>query len=1056
MRPLRLTMQAFGPYRDLEILDFGELGPNRVFLIHGDTGAGKTTILDAMVFALYGCSSGGERQAEQMRCELAPATVATEVTFDFALGQRSYRIRRRPTQQVAGVRTGSGLVTKQGEVTLWDRTGCGPDEEGRPLASKIREVDAQVKTLLGFSCDQFRQVVVLPQGRFRELLAAGSEKREEILRQLFRTERFKELEVRLLDRAREVRREMERVTLQRQTQLESVGALDDGELEAMLERVQAEVQRGAGEVGARTQAARAAAAALQAARAAADVRRAFELAGQQLAEVQARGEEVDLDQRRLDDAARAEKVRPAAVAWADARERLAQAEASETGIVQALESAREAEQLAVETLAAENAKQPERREADERVRELQRLEQALAGWEDARRDRQVAASHLEEAEAAASAALARRVQADHDVQQWQGRVDAAATAAVKLEGCRARLQQAQRAEDACRRLIEAITAEDGATSEHQARLAAAEEAARQRQVAEQHLGDVEERWRGDRAALLAATLVDGAPCPVCGSEHHPAPAKSAASGASDEDLERARAAASAARAAHDEAAAAEGRAATRLAAAEAQRSALEVAVRTARNDVGLGGAEVPAGSGAAAGAAAAATDPAAARRAAAEAALAETQSAATACSHEVLALEASADAEAARERLAAAISARDAAAAAVQSAEEARVAARDALTRAHALLTERAAGIPTELVEPGALQAALAGAQARVTVLEESLAAATAAAATAKERRIALQASRDEVAASRARFAAQEQASSSAFSVALSEHGFTDADHLRATLLPAQQRQAMERRVAEYREELQLAIGRLQQARQHAEECRCEGDPRALEEAVRAAQDAADAAVAAHAEAQSRGARLVEVQDNLKALDARSDDIRAAYQTVGVLAETASGQNESRVSFQRWVLGVYLDEVLVAAGRKLYAMSKGRYRFERQREAQSRRRPSGLDIAVFDEFSGTTRPAVTLSGGESFLAALALALGLAETVQEYAAGTPLETIFVDEGFGALDPDALELAVDTLMELQSSGRLVGVISHVAELRQVIPARLEVRGGSGGSHARFVVP
>ena len=184
--------------------------------------------------------------------------------------------------------------------------------------------------------------------------------------------------------------------------------------------------------------------------------------------------------------------------------------------------------------------------------------------------------------------------------------------------------------------------------------------------------------------------------------------------------------------------------------------------------------------------------------------------------------------------------------------------------------------------------------------------------------------------------------------------------------------------------------------------------------------------------------------------------MRRTYNTVGVLSEVANGGNPSRMSFQRWVLGVYLDEVLVGASRKLFAMSKGRYQLQRRREASGGRRPSGLDLAVFDEFSGTSRPAVTLSGGESFLAALSLALGLADTVQEHAAGVPLETIFVDEGFGALDSDALELAIDALMELQLGGRLVGVISHVPELRQVIPARLEVRGGSGGSSTRFVVP
>ncbi|NLD43186.1 MAG: hypothetical protein GX657_06810 [Chloroflexi bacterium] len=248
----------------------------------------------------------------------------------------------------------------------------------------------------------------------------------------------------------------------------------------------------------------------------------------------------------------------------------------------------------------------------------------------------------------------------------------------------------------------------------------------------------------------------------------------------------------------------------------------------------------------------------------------------------------------------------------------------------------------------------------------------------------------------------------------------------------------------------------MQQAQQIAAAQPAAPEPDTAAAALDEATAAREAALTAHADAKGHLNRLSKVRTDLEALETQSEEIRATYQTVGMLAEAAGGQNESRVSFQRWVLGVYLDEVLATAGRKLYSMSKGRYRFERQREAQSRRRPAGLDIAVFDEFSGTARPAVTLSGGESFLAALALALGLAETVQEHAAGTPLETIFVDEGFGALDPEALELAVDTLMQLQLSGRLVGVISHVAELRQVIPSRLEVRGGSTGSSTRFMVP
>ncbi|TLM65620.1 MAG: SMC family ATPase, partial [Actinobacteria bacterium] len=204
MRPVRLVMQAFGPYAGTHTIDFRDLGAERVFLIHGDTGAGKTTILDAIVFALYGETSGAERTAAQMRCESASPDLPTEVTFDFEVGAGAYRVVRRPAQQLAGKR-GAAEVSKQATAAVWDRTGLGDDAgEGRPLATRIRDTDAAVRGLLGFSGAQFRQVVVLPQGKFVELLAASSEQREEILRQLFKTEPFRRLEAELKDRAAKV------------------------------------------------------------------------------------------------------------------------------------------------------------------------------------------------------------------------------------------------------------------------------------------------------------------------------------------------------------------------------------------------------------------------------------------------------------------------------------------------------------------------------------------------------------------------------------------------------------------------------------------------------------------------------------------------------------------------------------------------------------------------------------------------------------------------------------------------------------------------------------
>ena len=317
MKPIKLTMQAFGPYRQQETVDFTELGQNRVFLIHGDTGAGKTTVLDAMVFALYGFTSGGERTAGQMRCESAPEGLATEVTFDFSLKGKAFRVIRRPEQEIVGAR--GRKVPKAAVAMLWDRTGCGEAEEGKPLASKIREVDARIKDELGFSCDQFRQVVVLPQGRFRELLSAGSDKREEILRQLFKTARFRQLEEALAERAKAVRDQMAALKAERSAQLKVVDAADDAGLAALLAAASSEHEAATAHVGEAKAGSLQADEILNAAEGAVEARAALAAARTELERLEALGPDVEVFRLRLDVATRAEKVHPAADKVADAR-----------------------------------------------------------------------------------------------------------------------------------------------------------------------------------------------------------------------------------------------------------------------------------------------------------------------------------------------------------------------------------------------------------------------------------------------------------------------------------------------------------------------------------------------------------------------------------------------------------------------------------------------------------------------------------------------------------------------------------------------------------------
>jgi len=270
---------------------------------------------------------------------------------------------------------------------------------------------------------------------------------------------------------------------------------------------------------------------------------------------------------------------------------------------------------------------------------------------------------------------------------------------------------------------------------------------------------------------------------------------------------------------------------------------------------------------------------------------------------------------------------------------------------------------------------------------------------------------------------------------------------------------ALEGRVQRFDRDLAAARDRLTRAQAATEKLGTAPDVAALEAAQRDASLALDAATRAFVEADKDRERYRGAIEAIEAIEAQSAQLHERHGLVARLADVAEGSNPLKLSFQRFVLGTYLDEVLAQASYRLQRMTGGRYRLQRATEVKHRGRAAGLDLEVYDEQTDRTRPASTLSGGEGFLASLALALGLAETVQSRAGGVKLETIFIDEGFGTLDPESLDLAVNTLLDLAGAqagaGRLVGIISHVPELQQQIDARLEVSRTERGSTARFVV-
>ena len=1010
MRPVRLDMAAFGPYASHQVVDFRELGDKSFFLIHGPTGSGKTSILDALTFALYGVTSGDERRAAEMRSDFAEAATETEVTFDFSLGSELYRVWRRPRQERAAQR-GGGMVTVGGDAALWRITGSGPGEEGAVLASGLRDVDGAVARLLGFRSDQFRQVVVLPQGRFRELLSADVKAREDILRHLFRTERYGQIEAFLKTKRNDLKTDLVRAEAEALGVLRAVGVEDGEALENALAAAEKELavaeQALAGSLTAET-----------AAREALDRGRQADTALRELAAAEAA--ESALGAREPKVAGQRAELEAARRAGAvvEARARAEQDEAQTLRCREAVDAAlRVLDEAAVEEASArqaldrEGTRAPEREEAAQRVRMLDGMSDRVRAWEQAVAGVQVAAAAVGKATLAYEGAC-RLVQA----------ADRAGDIAREVERLSPELQELRRRASERRRL-DAADGDRGKAGDTLEQAVRAEDEAHGRLTAARAaLSQAEKSWHVGQAGRLAETLADGAPCPVCGSVEHPAPAHLLTLAPDDDDLATAREEVERAQGRLTEAAAARAAAETATAAAEQRADELREALglwsgRTAE--------ELEADAG---------------RLADRKADLEQERAG------EFAARGPDGDPEACRE-----------------AQERLRIALGDSSRQqaaCEATLQACEAEVPPALRQSGALQAELDAARRREAKLSAGAEAADARMRRATEALAAARAGFDGATGTAAEAAARAAASAAVFQEALTQQGFSGRSAFDAAVRSPVEVQLLEDAVNTYERELAAARDRVGRARRLAEGT-TPPDIAALEQAARVATQACDEAKAERARRQGDWQMLCQARDAHEQVLAETRQLHRRYTLVGRLAEVALGENIARLSFQRFVLAHFLDEVLAVAGSRLQHMSRGRYRLQRATGPVDGRRAGGLELEVFDEHTGCLRPVSTLSGGEGFLASLALALALAEVVQARAGGLHLETIFVDEGFGTLDPEALESAIDTLIELArtsldgGSGRLVGVISHVPELVERIDARLEVIPGRTGSRARFVV-
>jgi len=1016
MRPVRLTIQAFGPYPGREVIDFRDAIGSGLFGIYGQTGSGKSSIFSAMTFALFGEAAKSEQETTSLRSDYADAGVLTEVEFVFEVGDRQFVVLRRP-EQMRPKKHGAGNTSLAHEAFLFDASSLTPDaitEENRGkivAEKKVGDVKEAISDLLGYGAEQFRQIVLLPQGRFETFLSAKTKERLGILRDLFDVSLFRslmeDLKAEAAEAVRSIQQDREYCARQlRDEGFESTEALKQGIVAA-----EAELDtRKKAEAEARTTA-EAAQKHFSKAESVELLFKAAEDAERSLLDVQAVEAEMKSLEERVSKAAEAKSLR-------DVEENVSQAEneveKAKAELALKQDAAKLAEQKAAEaaqTLETEKARAEEVEIHRQKLTDYDRYTETLTRSETQRKEVEQAVTSegqarekFEKAQQALSALqkshrdkaeklkLARQIESKR--RDMTGRLNVL-TASFKA------------AETYEKAKLDATAAKQS-YNEQKAKCGAAQRSA---ETARSELEAAEQELSSAQALHLASALEPGQPCPVCGSTDHPSPATGSTEHAGLDQTFRL------------------AKAAREKAVEDLQNASNELARKESllkTREEQLAELDIP-------------VDPSETLRG-------QVQE----CERAIADLGPETALEAAETEI-------DRLRQDIEKAEPECSMLRDQYDdsrRAKAIeeskLAEMLSAIPDGYRTTEAVDAARQSTQQALKERNDARNAAEAADRAARDAIVAAKADLDS--ARKALIGRQERLgiATDIFQARLTAAKLSIEEY--TALKPAMETLEEDReKVTQYRQKLQSAKDNAASAATKIEGMN-RPDLVALESALRSANANLIKEMEQRVQDENRTRNLLELQARLAAEMQRLDMAETQSGPLRGLAAHVNGANPQKLDLETFAIGAMFDLVLDAANRRLGPMSANQYRLERDLEGSGQGR-RGLGIQVFDSFTGRARPTSTLSGGETFIAALALALGLADVVEGASGKVKLDTIFIDEGFGSLDTEngsgTLDKVLQALNALVSQSRAVGLISHVQLVQEAIPNGFYVRKGPAGS-------
>lgn len=1042
MRPIRLTMQAFGPYAERECIDFTELGNRTMFVISGKTGSGKTTIFDAISYAIYGKASSEDRNGPELRSHFASDDLLTEVSLDFSLRNQVYSITRSP-QQLKKKEKGDGYTTigAKAELYIW-----GPEGERKLLASKITDVEEKIKEIMLMDANQFRQILMIPQGEFRKLLTSDSKDKEVILQRLFHTQVYKLIEEKLKEEASELKKSVDAQVQSRNEAIRRIQAVTNDELREYVEAgsendtlilplLQEEISGLAelleqldGQLKAQVLRQDQVKAKLSEAETILEQLQTLEKLKNQKALLTS---QAALFAEKENQIRRAQKAAVLAKQEELCHRLKREADLAAENVQQikaAIEKLQGLAQHYEEQLQQELAREGERQVLLDEINRLSNLKDDIYSFASLMKQTSAVAAELEAAKKDQSLAEKNLAQAEERLsrlQQQKTEIEKGQLVYLenerKLERLQAELDILDKFQLLHQRYLKAQQNLEASSKKFVNTLARLTDA-------KALVADLEQKWLNGQAALLASRLQEGEACPVCGSVHHPSPAGHLSDNIpNQEDLKAAKAQAAKW---EEEKSADEARLYQCQSDEKTQREGLdEILAEIRAKRIDFTETDVLSVK----------TEVILAKN---NLALEQKKLAEQLQQLEPITLELEKK-ETDKQKLQKLIQ---------QLAEN--------VTQLTVQFTEKKTNlsrmmslIPENLRSVTEYEKTLAGLKERQLFLMKQLEEA--------EKRV--QAVKQKQAAEAARLLEAEKlfqtkqqeltVERETFKNQLSEQGFENYMVYHDSKLTVASIETLEAEIRSYREELRSVSDRLAELTIKLKDVKVPDVAGLKAELEKLAAEIAELnskrtdIFVKKRDNEEIYQRIEQVNESMKLLEER-------YKLIGHLYEITKGQNSFRITFERYVLAAFLDDILREANVRLRKMTSGRFQLLRKTDRAKGNAQSGLDLLVFDQYTGQERHVKTLSGGESFKASLSLALGLADVVQNYAGGVSLETMFIDEGFGTLDPESLDQAIEALLDIQNGGRLVGIISHVPELKERIDARLEVIAGQTGSRTEFV--